>query len=227
MFKLRWRTWWHRLIIFAAPRLAYLLVRLTMWSCRVKVIGAEHLIVGSQHYRCIFALWHNRLLLAPYFHSHYAHEVRFAAMVSKSRDGQLIATLVNQIKNGRAIRVAHTSRHQALKEVIRALKQQEVVVITPDGPRGPLYEVKPGLLFAATVASAKIIPMSWTASRFWQLGTWDKMMVPKPFSRVVVTVGEPFFLLRPQSDLDWLLLAKKVKEKMVEQDEKASLTLNG
>src|SRR5262249_41681403 len=67
----------------------------------------------------------------------------------------------------------------------------DVIIITPDGPRGPRYIAKPGIAAAACETGAHVVPFSWTATRFWQLGTWDKMLLPKPFSTLLVTFGDP------------------------------------
>ena len=63
--------------------------------------------------------------------------------------------------------------------------------MTPDGPRGPRYQCKPGALTAAEMTGAKVIGISWSASRFFQLGSWDKMVIPLPFSKIIVSLSDP------------------------------------
>ena len=63
--------------------------------------------------------------------------------------------------------------------------------MTPDGPRGPLYKVKPGIAMAAKEAQATIIPLTWDADHFWELKTWDKLKLPKPFTCIRVVLGDP------------------------------------
>ena len=94
------------------------------------------------------------------------------------------------------IRVSHAARHQALKEVIDHLKAtREIILFTPDGPRGPAQRVKPGVIMAAQASGAPIIPFSWEASRFWQFKTWDKFLLPKPFTTITVKLGEPVYFV--------------------------------
>jgi hypothetical protein len=69
-----------------------------------------------------------------------------------------------------------------------------IVAITPDGPKGPLYQVKPGAVIAAKEAGAPIIPLTWDAKPCWHLSTWDKMMLPKPFSTIHVKFGPPVII---------------------------------
>ena len=69
-------------------------------------------------------------------------------------------------------------------------KNNEIMVVTPDGPRGPIYQVKPGVVIAAREASACIVPITWSATRCWKLSTWDKLMLPKPFSTIHVKLGD-------------------------------------
>ncbi|HRD56379.1 MAG TPA: DUF374 domain-containing protein, partial [Parachlamydiaceae bacterium] len=94
----------------------------------------------------------------------------------------------------------HDARHKALRKMINYLKHgREIVIITPDGPKGPRYQVKPGVALAARESQAKIIPFTWTASRFWQLKTWDKLLLPKPFSKIVIDLGNPISFEKDQA----------------------------
>lgn len=171
------------------------IVRLVLLTCRIRVEGSKAFVDFALKNKCILMLWHNRLAIAPYLLFKYTDPLIFAAFVSKSRDGDLLAAVVHTYRRGKTIRVPHNGRHQALKEVIKRLNEdKEVVIITPDGPRGPRYQVKPGIIHAALEASSAIIPLSWNASRFWQLNTWDKLIIPKPFSLIHARFGDPIYL---------------------------------
>ena len=61
----------------------------------------------------------------------------------------------------------------------------------PDGPRGPAHVVQPGTVMLAKLAGAPIVPLAYAASRCWRVRAWDRLVVPKPFARAVVTVGAP------------------------------------
>lgn len=171
------------------------LLRTILATCRLRVKGIDRFHALSKKEKCILMLWHNRLAPTSEILNRISPANIYAAFISKSRDGDPLALLANSYKTGKAIRVPHNARHQALKAVIQSLKENsDVIVITPDGPRGPRYVAKPGIVAAAQETGAHVVPFSWTATRFWQLKTWDKMIFPKPFSTILVTFGEPVSL---------------------------------
>lgn len=177
---------------FLVARLGQMGMRLLLKTCQLEVKGLEHFHAIAEKERCILMLWHNRLAMAPFILYRYAPQFIYAAFVSKSRDGELISAVVHSYKAGRTIRVPHNSRHQALKEVIQNLKEKkEVIIITPDGPRGPRYEMKPGIALAAKETEAFVVPLNWTSSKMWELKTWDKLRIPKPFSKITISFEPP------------------------------------
>lgn len=170
-------------------------LRLILWTCRVDVEGLENFIACSRNHRCVLSLWHNRLAIVPEVLKRFTSGLTFNAVISKSRDGEPLAILVNSYREGKTIRVAHDDRYGALRQVISSIKHgPDILVITPDGPRGPRYELKPGIVLAARATGAHVVPFSWTANTFWRLKTWDGFMLPKPFSTIRATFGAPVLL---------------------------------
>lgn len=166
-------------------------LRIVLWTCRVEINGLDNLIQTAQQKRCILALWHNRLAIMPETLTKNAPHLVYRAFVSKSHDGELLAILTHSYQKGRTLRVPYHTRHVALGQMISQLKQgSDVMIVTPDGPRGPRYQVKPGIVLAAREAAASVVPITWSANRFWQLNTWDRLMLPIPFSRIRVGIGE-------------------------------------
>lgn len=181
-----------KLLPFLVAYPGQLLLRLITWTCDIEIIGLPSFLHVASKHKCILMLWHNRLALVPYTLSTYASHLSYAAFVSKSRDGELVASVAKSYPTANVIYVPHQSRHEALREMINRLeKKREVVLMTPDGPRGPCYKVKPGIAFAAQASSAYVVPWTWTADRCWELNTWDKFRIPKPFSKIQVSFGEP------------------------------------
>lgn len=167
-------------------------VRLILSTCKVEVVGLEHL---KNEGKCILSVWHNRIFVMCEFFRRYLPERGYAVFLSKSRDGEPIAHVIKRYPRGRCIRVAHDARHQALREAINYLDNTGgVLVITPDGPKGPRYKIKPGVLLAAKKTQAPVTVFSWEASRYWELNTWDKFRIPKPFSTIKMTVSKPVHL---------------------------------
>jgi lysophospholipid acyltransferase (LPLAT)-like uncharacterized protein len=134
----------------------------------------------------VLVLWHGEML--PLLYHHRGRQI--SVLVSEHGDGEIIARIL-QTFGFRLIR-GSTSRGaaRALIAVDRELRDGFDVGITPDGPRGPRHSVAPGALLAAHRASVRLMPLAATASRCWQLGSWDRFMIPKPFATVTVAYGE-------------------------------------
>lgn len=176
------------------------LLKLLTFTCRIEIEGIDEFQTHASKGNCIIMLWHNRLVLVAAVFINHAPQFTYTAFISQSRDGEPLALFTSSFKNGRTIRVRHNAKHEALKEMIDRLKNShEVLIVTPDGPRGPRYQVKPGIALAAKETSAKIFPFSWSADRFWQLKSWDKMILPKPFAKIHVKIGSPITVTKDES----------------------------
>lgn len=175
------------------------MIRGLLWmilkTCRFKVHGGVHLKNSALQGSCMIMLWHNRLaLLAPSILKS-APDFIFTSFVSNHRDGKIVAELTTSYPQGRTIDVSPKSKESALKTLIYRLKKtQEVVMITPDGPRGPRYVIKPGVVLAAKEAEVPIVPYTWKASSYWEIKSWDLFRIPKPFSTIDAFFGEPLRL---------------------------------
>jgi lysophospholipid acyltransferase (LPLAT)-like uncharacterized protein len=143
----------------------------------------------------VLVLWHGEML--PLLYYHRGRDI--AVLVSEHGDGEIIA----RILAGFGFRLVRGSSSRgaarALIAVDRELAAGYDVGITPDGPRGPLHSVAPGALLAAHRAKVCMLPLAAKASAFWQLGSWDRFMIPKPFARVVVAYGDPVAVDAPSS----------------------------
>jgi hypothetical protein len=174
-----------------------------LWTCKKEVHGLEAFVAAANEKSCILMLWHNNLLITANILSLYTPNFIYSAFISNSRDAEPLAIIVKSFAVGRVHRVPHNQRHAALHSMISRLREhKQVAVITPDGPRGPKYVLKPGVVLAAKATGANIVPFSWKASSFWELGTWDRMKIPKPFSKIVVTFGPVMTLDREQPEAE-------------------------
>lgn len=190
-----WYHFKHKILPYYGAYLAKSLLHLIFKTCKVNIQGIEKFKSVAGKGPCILVLWHNRLAIAPEILSKYAGEYTYAALISQSRDGEILSTIVESYPIGKSIRVPHHDRLKALHTVIHQLKtEKDVIVITPDGPRGPKYKVKGGTIHAAKASGASIVPFSWTATRYWELNSWDKMQFPKPFSTITVSFDTPYQL---------------------------------
>ena len=138
----------------------------------------------------VLALWHGEMLPLLFYHRNR----EIAVLVSEHGDGEIIARILAafgfRLVRGSSSRGAA----RALIAVDRELEAGFDVGITPDGPRGPRHSVAPGALLAAHRAGVRIVPLAASASAFWQLGSWDRFMIPKPFARVTIAYGDPLLV---------------------------------
>jgi len=177
---------------------AVVLLRLLFFTCRVRV---EALEPGSSAYeptgdrRFLYSIWHDQLLMTIFS----GRPRQMAGLVSAHQDGSYLADALRLV-GIRAVR-GSTRRggDRALRELLSAVHDWHVA-ITPDGPRGPRREVKPGIIFLASRTGRDIIPTAHVCRRCWRVpGSWTDMMIPKPFTRVLVLGGPAF---RVPADLD-------------------------
>ncbi len=165
-------------------------------TCRFEVVeGGGYVEAARREKRpLILSLWHNRSFLAAYYvHTELSRRgFDVLALTSQSRDGELAARLGRQM--GLSVVRGSASRGglAAMRAIYRAIARQGLSpVLIPDGPRGPLYELKVGVAVLAQMSQVPILPIGLAAQRFFTLGSWDRLIVPWPLSRVAVVIGEP------------------------------------
>ncbi len=171
--------------------LGSLALRLLTLTLRLEVEDPAALRARVESGPFILLFWHNRLLLVPVVWNRFfaPHRPKGMALTSTSRDGELIAQFLDRFGIG-PIRGSATRRGSAaVREMAGWLRRGHDVAITPDGSRGPCYEIKPGLVLLAQLTGRPILPISFEFERAWRLKSWDRFFIPKPFSRVVFRVG--------------------------------------
>lgn len=141
----------------------------------------------------IYCSWHQRWFAGITFMPR-RHPI--AIMVSQSQDGDFISEMITRL--GWHVARGSSSRggSKALRELVGCLKRGLAVGHIVDGPRGPFGEVKPGLLTLAQVSGMPIVPMIISPERKWVFNSWDRFMIPKPFSRVVIRFDAPVYVPR-------------------------------
>ncbi len=150
----------------------------------------------------IFALWHNRIFtMPPIWRRTGGKDRKSVVLTSASKDGTTLATAMSMFGLG-AIRGSSSRRAvSALIGMKKALNEGFDVCVTPDGPRGPRYQVQPGVIKIAQATGANIIPIHIHYTSFWQLKTWDRFVIPKPFSRVSVIFDQPHQISQDGGDV--------------------------
>ena len=166
----------------------------------IKILAATHRtiffnkeLIDSFHKdkkQIIFIFWHGKQF--SLVNSHKNQDV--CIMTSLSLDGGLQANILSRL--GYFIVRGSSSRGggKALVGMIKAMKNAKNVAFAADGPRGPIYELKPGPIYLAKKTKAAIIPVAVAAESYWELENWDKYLIPKPFSKTYIEYGQPIFL---------------------------------
>jgi lysophospholipid acyltransferase (LPLAT)-like uncharacterized protein len=175
------------------------LIRLWWLTCRVvRVEGQEHLDAAlAKAPSLVPCYWHqHQLFCGKYLVDQQAGGLKVGWLISPSVDGELGAMMVRRI-GGHVIRGSSTATGaRALRDYYEALVKEGVSpAITPDGPRGPRFQFKPGAILLAQMSGRPILPMAYAASRAWLI-KWDKFVLPVPFSRVVIAIGSPRYVPR-------------------------------
>ena len=174
------------------------LISLLAASWRIETIHEERwralYEAGRPH---VFMCWHEALL--PLLWRHRGQGI--AIVVSEARDGQHLADFAAAI-GYRMVRGSSTrGGTRALLGAVRELKAGYSVAFTPDGPRGPRRELKPGVVAAAQRGRGIVVPLHAEARQAWRLKSWDRFMVPRPFARVRIGYGEPFEVSKGEAGL--------------------------
>ena len=186
-----------------AARLAWVVASSVSATLRWEFHDRTGLFGPGTRQQAIFAIWHNRQLLAPgvyrrYFRSDGSGR-RLAALASTSRDGAIAARIL-ELFGARAVRGSSSRRGAlALTEMIDLAKAGYDIAVTPDGPRGPRYRVQAGTIVLAQYTGLPIIPLTLNLSRKKVLPSWDGFQIPLPFGHCEVATAEA---LRVPRDLD-------------------------
>jgi lysophospholipid acyltransferase (LPLAT)-like uncharacterized protein len=172
----------------------YGLIRLLHTTYRFKFHGLKHVdaarVLGRGSY--VFAIWHRNLFAGILAQTGTPHTV----IISRSRDGDPVADLCRRLGHY-AVRGSSKKRgvdkggKEAKEEMIDRLKGGSPGAITVDGPSGPIFEVKPGIIEMARSAGVPILPYAVVPVSCWTFKSWDRFRLPKPFSRIDVYYGVP------------------------------------
>jgi lysophospholipid acyltransferase (LPLAT)-like uncharacterized protein len=173
----------------AARTVAGPVLRLLASSWRIQLVHEERWRrIYDARQPHVFLLWHEALL--PLLWQHRRQNI--AIVVSEAREGKYLADFASSLGYRSIPGSSSRGGARALLGAVRALQAGGAVAFTPDGPRGPRRELKPGVVAASQRGGAPIVPLHAESDRAWRLNSWDRFMIPKPFARVWITYGHPF-----------------------------------
>jgi lysophospholipid acyltransferase (LPLAT)-like uncharacterized protein len=171
------------------PRAGLLLVRLLSRTYRYQLVDAQHeQQVLQTHGSAVYAAWHQRFFPCITF---FDSRQPMAIMISRSRDGEMAARVADTL-GYRPVRGSSSRGGVGALKTLRSLTRQGFRIgHIVDGPQGPFGVVKPGLITISQFSGAPIVPVITSAQRRWTVNSWDRFMIPKPFSRVIIRFAPP------------------------------------
>ncbi|WP_434581183.1 lysophospholipid acyltransferase family protein [Sulfurimonas sp. NW15] len=174
------------LALYFLPFTGSLLIKL-LYLTNKKVFHAPATL-GEENF--IMACWHGELLMIPYAYLHYRKTPHVKLIISDHFDGTLIAKTLSYFGFKTIRGSSRRNAARALLQGIKALKEGYDLGITPDGPKGPRHEVADGIIVMAQKADVKITLVEIKPSSYWQLNSWDKFVIPKPFGTITYYISD-------------------------------------
>jgi lysophospholipid acyltransferase (LPLAT)-like uncharacterized protein len=187
-------------------------------TLRIKWIGEKNLdSIRKNRGQVIYAFWHGRMLILSYSHRWQKIHV----LISQHRDGELIARIIERL--GFVSVRGSTTRGgtKAIFEMAEKGASGYDVAITPDGPKGPRFKVQPGTIYIAQRSQMPIIPISNSAKNRWTLSSWDGFLIPKPFSKAVIIIGEPIYVPFESTTQELEEKREELEKRLVDLTQKA------
>lgn len=185
------RSLWDRFKTTGGSWIARILARLVMLTCRFDVIEGSGAPPSTP---CQLTFWHDQALLTAIFFrwSLVSEGFPLAVLVSRSADGDLPARVARAWGGYVARGSASRGGRGGLRELYRVVRERDASpMVAPDGPKGPRRVCKPGGIALARLAGIPVLPVALHADSAWYLNSWDRLAIPRPFSRIGVMWGEP------------------------------------
>ena len=179
------QEWWSRPL----GHLVWFLITLVCMTLRKRVLGDPQIVQGKQ---AIVAIWHNRIFTPCYFYRYVIRgQVKMSMLTSASKDGAMLAAVaedygMSTVRGSSARRGA-----EGFMDMVRELQSGKSMCITPDGPKGPVYACRPGIIKLASLSGMPIVPIRIHYSCCYRVDSWDRFFVPLPFSKVTLELGNP------------------------------------
>jgi lysophospholipid acyltransferase (LPLAT)-like uncharacterized protein len=212
------KTFKDNLLLFFVSVVGPIFIFLLGKTLRIKWIGEENLdSIRKNQGQVIYAFWHGRMLIFSYSHRWQKAHV----LISQHRDGELIARIIERL--GFVSVRGSTTRGgtKAIFEMAEKGASGYDVAITPDGPRGPRFKVQLGTIYIAQRSQMPIIPITNSAKSRWTLSSWDGFLIPKPFSKAVIIIGEPIYVPLESTPHELEEKREELEKRLVDLTQKA------
>lgn len=184
-------TFKQRLVIRTAGWLGYILVRLIGMTIRYEVTGQENFdAITRAGKQPIYSFWHDRIIAGTYYYRNRG----IIVLSSSSFDSEYTARIIQRLGFGIIKGSSTRGGIQALVGMIRMMKSGYAMAFTLDGPKGPRYEAKAGPILLAKKTGNPLMPFVIECKSFWTLKSWDRLQIPKPFTKANLIIGEPIYV---------------------------------
>ena len=203
------------ILLFFLPSLIAFVIRLLLFLCKKEYKLDEKTLKWAQNNSVILAFWHGELLMQAQTTVFFSQIKKMFVLISEHFDGELISKVVHSFGIDSIRGSSSKGGAKALLSCVKKLSENNTLIaITPDGPRGPYHSVADGIVFLAQKSNKPIVVCRIFFSRSWQMKSWDKFKIPKPFSKITYVLSEPIFLTK-EMDLE---SAKKQIQNAMEKD---------
>lgn len=166
--------------VIIVPPLLYVIMRF-IWYTNKKTFHFITPVSKAQH---VCVCWHGELLMSPQAYRKIRSHTKASAIVSSHFDGTLLARTLNFLKIRPLYGSSKKGARQVLIKAFKSIKSGEEILITPDGPRGPRHSMSDGASGIALKSKLPLFLVNYKASSYWQLKSWDRFVIPKPFGRI-------------------------------------------
>ncbi|WP_281951474.1 lysophospholipid acyltransferase family protein [Nitrosophilus kaiyonis] len=197
-----------KILSFILPPIGAFLIRAIYLTCKKEYKLPKN--IPNEPF--IVAFWHGNLLMQPYLYKKIRKNHKIAVMISEHFDGEIIAKTIKSFGFESIRGSTKKGAAKVLLQAIRKLKDGYDIAITPDGPRGPIFSIADGIVAISQKQDVYIIPFYYKASKFWQLKSWDRFIIPKPFSKLTFIAKEPFKV----TDMDKESAKNFIKTQMIQ-----------
>ena len=179
-----------KILFIVIPFIGFIFIRFLHLSAKVKF----HIPEKKLDENVIFVLWHGELLMQPFNYYKLKSHGKIATMISEHKDGELLARTMKYFHFDTIRGSSRRGAIKALKDAFNKADNGYDIAITPDGPKGPKGSVADGVVAIAQKKKMNVVALNYTAESFWQLKSWDKFIIPKPFTTIHFYASEPFSL---------------------------------
>jgi lysophospholipid acyltransferase (LPLAT)-like uncharacterized protein len=187
-------------------------IRLVWYTGRWRVVGAETATARFERGQpLIIATWHGRLLMTPFG---WRHSDRSHVLISAHRDGRLISRTLSHFKAQTITGSTHRGGADALRRLRKVLREGGAVGITPDGPRGPRMRVSPGIVQLARLTGVPIFPLAYSARPCHIFDSWDRFILPFPFSKGLYLWDDPISISRHADKAEMESVRRRLEERL-------------